>query len=73
MLRLRRNLIVTGCSLVLVMGSLALSGCGEPAPPPIDASKFEEVKTEREKIITKEYGQKAFEKGKAGEEARTPK
>jgi hypothetical protein len=39
------------------------AGCGESAPPEMTKEQFKEVKQEREKIIQKEYGGSAFQKG----------
>ena len=39
------------------------AGCGESTPPPVTKEGFEAAKQDREKIIMKEYGQKAFDKG----------
>jgi len=47
----------------LVLAGLSPAGCGESAPPPITREGFQAAKQDREKIIMKEYGQKAFEKG----------
>ena len=49
---------------------LAIVGCGETAPAPLTKEEFVEAKQEREKIISKEYGEAAYKKavsqGKAG-------
>jgi hypothetical protein len=62
------------CTLYLAVipgvSALTISGCGDPAPPPMTQEKFDSAKKEAEVIIQKEYGQKAFNKGQAAEKAR---
>lgn len=54
---------VTVALTSLTISGLFSAGCGESAPPPITKEGFEAAKQDREKIIMKEYGQKAFDKG----------
>ena len=70
MLKWRLRFVILSLGLPLVAGGFALPGCGEATPPPLDQSKFDEAKEQREVIIQKEYGQSAFDKGKKGETAR---
>ncbi len=71
-MRTLRRSICTLCLAVMPgLASLTISGCGDPAPPPLTPENFAAGKKEAEVIIQKEYGPKAFNKSRAAEKARS--
>jgi hypothetical protein len=51
-------------TMAVAAAALAAAGCGgEPEPPPITKENVEATQAEREKVVMKEYGQEAYNKG----------
>jgi hypothetical protein len=71
MTTIRRSICTLCMAVMLGVSALTISGCGDPAPPPMTPETFDAAKKEAEVIIQKEYGQKAFNKGQAAEKARS--
>jgi hypothetical protein len=68
---IRRPIRTLSLAAMMGVSALAPSGCGDPAPPPMDQEKFDAAKKGAEVIIQKEYGSKAFKKGQVAEKARS--
>jgi hypothetical protein len=67
----RRSICTLCLSALPGVSAAAISGCGEPAAPPMTKDGFDDAKKNAEVIIQKEYGQKAFDRGQAAEKARS--
>jgi hypothetical protein len=67
-LRVRRARAPLAVLALIALAGTPLAGCGEASPPPLTQEGFEAAKKEREAIIKKEYGQRAYDKavGKKG-------
>jgi hypothetical protein len=68
-MRFRKALVpILPAVVAAAVSALPAAGCGGSEPPPLTKEEFTAAKQEREVIIQKEYGQRAFDKG-AGKKA----